>query len=122
MTRARNSSGTTPKKPASSDPNGFAALSIFDSPVLGGDGDGWISASDLVFGRLRLWNDENRDGISQPHELRPLGESGIRGIELEPVVSERRDRWGNILRWTGRIRDEKGLRLGTADVIFLGQT
>jgi hypothetical protein len=44
--------------------------------------DGTIDARDPVYGRLRLWQDSNRDGQSQPGELRTLEDAGIRAIDL----------------------------------------
>ena len=71
-------------------PNGFAALAEFDA-----DGNGRIDSTDWVYGQLRLWQDANRDGVSQPDELIPLADAGLISLEVLPRTSERQDRWGN---------------------------
>ncbi len=111
--------GGVTDQPATDDPNGFAALKVFDERDRGGDGDGWISASDAVFARLRLWIDANHDGRSQRAEMSSLDSEGVQALDLEPVVSHRRDRHGNQLRWAGHVRFAQGRRLAAVDVLFL---
>jgi hypothetical protein len=113
--------GAATPQPASAEPNGFTALGVFDSPAQGGNGDGRISAADAVFPLLRLWTDANQDGRSQPAEAVGLAAEGIEAIDLEPVVSNRRDRHGNRLRWTSHVHFARGRRLAAADVIFLSR-
>ena len=57
--------------------NGYEALATLDS-----DRDGRISNQELA--PLALWFDENRDGVSQPGEVRALSTVGITALFYEP--------------------------------------
>lgn len=110
--------GDATPQPAADAPHGYLALAVFDAAAAGGDGDGWITAADRVFEDLRLWLDADHDGVSQPAELLPLAAAGIRAIDLSFVESRRRDRHGNELRYTGRVRLARGTTQST-DVFLL---
>lgn len=111
--------GAATEQPPSDDPNGFRALAVFDGADHGGDGDGAITAGDAVFARLLLWVDADRDGVSSPQELRAPAALGIEEIGLDYVLSERRDRWGNRFRWSGRAVGEEGRPVTASDVVFV---
>jgi RHS repeat-associated protein len=87
-------------KPAAGE-NSFTLLAAYDDPANGGNGDGMISAVDVVFSRLRLWVDANHDGVSQPDELVPLAMAGVVSIELTYRSTGRRDGHGNFYRYRG---------------------
>jgi hypothetical protein len=82
-------------QPTSRNPNGFAALAVFDQPSSGGNGNGRIDPGDAVFDRLRLWIDSDHDGVSEPGELHTLREVGISWIDLKYYRSVYVDPNGN---------------------------
>jgi hypothetical protein len=57
---------------------GYQALAQHDSNL-----DGKISHLDALFNQLRLWQDNNQDGISQSTELKTLSQAGIQSISVQ---------------------------------------
>lgn len=113
--------GNVTPQPASSDPNGFRALAVYDDPKNGGNGDGVIDARDAVWSRLRVWIDANHDGISQPEELATLDSLGIRSISLDYKLSHRTDPNGNVFRYRGTITTNGNASRVIYDVILLNE-
>jgi hypothetical protein len=110
-------------QPETNNKNGFLALAEFDKAAQGGNGDGVIDQQDAVFSKLRLRQDKNHNGVSEPDELQTLLSVKIVTLELEFKDSKRADRYGNQFRYRAKVKDASGGYVGrwAWDVFLVSQ-
>jgi hypothetical protein len=111
----------TPFLDGSAAANGYEVL--FELDFVLGNRNAWVDAGDAFYGDLRLWLDQNHDGVSQHAELITLAEAGVVGIATEHYATVRFDEHGNLLRFWSEALILDGLGrvqpTSTVDVFFV---
>ena len=97
--------------------NGFLALAQYD-----GDRNDTIDVKDTIFSELRLWQDRDHDGKSQPLELHTLPELGVAGVSLVYAEASEVDKFGNSFRYKAAVYGTPGSPVGMTawDVWLVG--
>lgn len=113
-----------PVPPFGEERNGFLALAEYDKPENLGNGDGFITRRDAIFDFLRLWQDLNHNGVSEPTELFSLPALGLRKMHLDYRDSRRVDDHGNRFKYRARVKDAQDAQLGrwAWDVFLVKET
>ena len=93
--------------------NGYEALAGVDA-----NRDGKVDTSDPAFASLRVWRDQDRDGLSAPAELHTLASLNIRSLSTSFTESTVTDGQGNAHRQVGTYTRIDGSQGTTADVWF----
>lgn len=101
-----------PLPPEGEERNGFLALAENDKTENGGNSDGAITSHDAIFSQLRLWQDSNHNGISEPTELHILPSVGLVRLDRDYRESRRVDQNGNQFKYRAKVRDEHSAQLG----------
>ncbi len=89
--------------PAADHANGFVALALYDS-----NGDLKISPADAVWPKLRLWFDENANGlVDGAYEIRTMADKGVVEIPLQYAPVALSDAKGNSIFQMGVFKMNK---------------
>jgi hypothetical protein len=101
---------------------GYRAIAELDQQEAGGNSDGEVDSRDSMFSSLCIWNDRNRDGVSQSDELSTLAQAGVASLDYRYRVIHISDAFGNLFRYTAAVKMQtpggEPRRWPSFDVIF----
>jgi hypothetical protein len=92
---------------------GFAKLGSFDS-----NRDGFVTANDADFGKLKVWQDKNTNGVTDANELFALADAGIASLKVAHTSNFTLDAQQNILGESSVATTNNGKELSMIDVYF----
>ena len=101
-----------PEPPTGEKKNGFRALAEYDQISNGGNANGRIENGDSIFSALRLWQDTNHNGLSEPGELHTLPSLNVAALELDYKYSKKTDANGNQFSFRAKVESTHGQQLG----------
>lgn len=79
--------------------NGYEALKQYDE-----NNDGLIDQKDSVYGKLLVWLDMNKNGGSEPHELKTLSQMSVSsiGVKYQDVPTDKQWSNGNVIKYQAK--------------------
>lgn len=92
---------------------GYAELAAYDS-----NGDGAINAQDLIWSELQIWQDYDRDGVTDAGELKSLDALGIVSLSLSSLALDATTPQGTRLLSYGNVAFESGRISTMFEAIF----
>lgn len=92
--------------------HGFDALADLDE-----NKDGKIDNQDSLFAQLKVWQDKNKDGISQKEELQNLTDLNIQSLNLDYKNSNQQSQGGKISQLSNYTKND-GITYQMGDVDF----
>lgn len=93
--------------------SGFEELATLDS-----DGDGKITMADALWSELQVWQDYDRDGVTDAGELKTLDELGIVSLDVNPTAFDATTSQGARLTGYGDVVFADGARRTMFDAIL----
>lgn len=72
--------------------DGFSELAQLDA-----NGDGRVDSEDPIFNRLLAFEDRNRNGRSEPGELKPLIDVGVKSLNLDATESSEKSNGNSVV-------------------------